>query len=99
MRWISRDGGTERPSAPGDGGRSVAAAAIGYNRGLRRRTARRKGEERVTVTVSRHFVGELFRGVPQLHRERAGLLRRAGISPGWLDRKSTRLNSSHVRIS
>lgn len=39
----------------------------------------------MTVTVSRHFVGELFRGVPQLHRERAGLLRRAGISPGWLE--------------
>ena len=50
------------------------------------------GGEGVTVTVSRHFVSELFLGVPALAAERAALLRRAGISPRLLE-------SPHGRVT
>lgn len=46
----------------------------------------------MTVTVSRHFVGELFQGVPGMAAERASLLRRAGISPRLLE-------SPHGRVT
>lgn len=39
----------------------------------------------MTVTVSMHFVNELFRGVPEMARDRAALLRRADISPFLLE--------------
>jgi len=35
----------------------------------------------LTVTVSMHFVNELFRGVPESEADREGYLARAGISP------------------
>lgn len=39
----------------------------------------------MTVTVSMHFVNELFRGVPAIARDQAAYLKRAGISPFLLE--------------
>ncbi|MGM0534919.1 MAG: AraC family transcriptional regulator [Pseudomonadota bacterium] len=39
----------------------------------------------MTVTVSMHFVNELFRGVPAIARDRTAYLKRAGISPFLLE--------------
>ncbi|MCG6658834.1 helix-turn-helix domain-containing protein [Halomonas campisalis] len=39
----------------------------------------------MTVTVSMHFVNELFRGVPAMAAERGDYLKRAGISPFLLE--------------
>ncbi len=52
----------------------------------------------MTVTVSRHFVNELFRGVPGMAGERAGLLRRAGISPRLLESPNGRVTVDQFAI-